>query len=110
GSIGIELCSYGPLTESNGTYKTVAYGNSIPASEVTTLSQPFRGHTYYHKYSAIQLQVAEELILALCGKYGIPKSAPSTLTQFEFSNNALNLQPGVWTHVNARKDKSDLHP
>jgi hypothetical protein len=29
---------------------------------------------------------------------------------FEFSSDAIDGKPGVWTHVSFRKDKSDCHP
>ena len=70
-SIGVEICSYGPLTLSKtGQYMT--YVNTpVPEDQVIQLPQPFRGFKYYHKYSDNQLESVRQLLIYLSTTYGI---------------------------------------
>lgn len=117
-SIAIELCNYGPLTKSrNGEF--LNYVNKpIPLNMVGILKSPFRGYTYYHKYTDQQLSSLRELLKYLSQKYTINLNLglkeilrnANVLNAFEMNDNALKGSPGVWTHVNVRRDKYDCWP
>ena len=111
-SVAIEICNYGPLTQStNGTFYT--YVNSIvPPEQVVTLDKPFRGYKYYHAYTDQQIAAAKELILATKAKYPkIELATPlTTVGGYELNTNAKNGVSGVYSHTNVRKDKYDLSP
>ena len=70
-SIGIEICNYGPLTKSR-TGQFMTYVNTVvPDDQVVALDKPFRGFSYYHKYTDNQLSSLRELLLYLSGRFGI---------------------------------------
>lgn len=70
GTIGIEICNWGPLTKSGDKFLT--YANTlIPASEVVELDVPFKGYKYWHKFSQKQLESLEWLLNHLCDKHKI---------------------------------------
>jgi hypothetical protein len=71
GTIGIEVCNWGPITKSGDKFLTYA-NTPIPASEVIELAMPFKGYKYWHKFSQKQLSSLEWLLNHLCGKYNIP--------------------------------------
>jgi len=105
-SIGIELDSYGPLTMKDGQLYT-AYNTKF-VGEYVKYDRPFRGYTYYEKYTKNQLKAVKELSLHLCKTYNIPTKYQGGI--FEINLRALKGEPGIWTHVSFRDDKSDCHP
>ena len=113
-SIGIELCSWGPIIKKEnpmlkGSPKFFSStGTEIPKEEVVKLDKPFRGHLYYQKYTSSQLKSMQILVKYLCETYGIPKKYNSDM--WEYSRSAMNGSPGIYTHVSFRKDKSDCSP
>ncbi len=113
-SIGIELCSWGPLTRKEnpmlkGSPKFYSSpGTELPKEEVLKLDKPFRGHFYYQKYTSSQLRSLQILLNYLCETYNILKTYNEDM--WEFSTNALDGSPGIYTHVSFRKDKSDCFP
>ena len=113
-SIGIEMCSWGPLTRKEnpmlkGSPKFFSStGTEIPKEEVVKLEKPFRGHLYYQKYTSSQLKSLRILVNYLCETYNIPKKYNPDM--WDYSRMAMNGNPGIYTHVSFRKDKSDCFP
>jgi hypothetical protein len=130
GSISIELCSAGSLTEKDGKFYTW-YGAQVHESQVARLETEYRGTKYYHKYSNEQIKATKALLLLLADKHGInlksgvieklSTSMKPGISQyypiagnpiaFEYSEDAnLGKIKGVLTHGQVRKDKSDIFP
>ncbi len=111
-SIGIEICSYGPLLKQvDGTFKTVVNNKVIPKENVTDLGSDWRGYRYFEKYSEKQLEACKKLIMALAYFFDIPiDDIQYDSKWFDIRKEALNATPGIWTHVNYRKDKTDCFP
>ncbi len=112
-SIGIELCSWGalkrsPLQSSVQAKFTSSTGAIVSQDEVAELEKPFRGSIYYQKYTEKQLKALQILVNYLCETYNIPKNYNADM--WEYSRMAMNGNPGIYTHVSFRKDKSDCFP
>jgi len=70
-SIPIEICNYGPLVLSNtGQYMNYVH-QPVPEDQVVRLDKPFRGYTYYHKYTDKQLESLRQLLFYLSSTYNI---------------------------------------
>lgn len=114
-TIAIEICNYGPVHKTPDG-KFLNYVNSeIPANMVGSLDKPFKGFSYYHKYTEAQLASLKELLLDISKRHHIDlKRGMQELitagTAFEINMLALSGKPGLWTHVNFRNDKSDCWP
>lgn len=55
-SVGIEICNYGPLTLKSNGQVVNWLGQPIPEKFVVELDKPFRGHTFYHRYTDAQME------------------------------------------------------
>lgn len=117
-SIGIEVCNFGPLTKSGDNYKTYT-GAIVHENQVCDLGFTFRGSRYYHKYSDAQLEALRQLILFIEERDGINirtgliewLNNKTVAEAFEFNKDAWSGKvKGMLTHVNTRKDKSDMSP
>lgn len=112
-SIGIELCSWGSLKKSplqpnvKATF-TSSTGTIVTNDEIVELEKPFRSSIYYQKYSDKQLKSLQILVNYLCETFNIPKTYNSDM--WEYSRMAMKGNPGIYTHVSYRKDKSDCFP
>lgn len=108
-TIGVELDSWGPLTKKGDKYMT-AYGtdSKLTDDEVIYYQNGHRGYNYFEKYTEEQLRTLGELILFWSEKYDIPVTYNSTM--WNVCKDALNGNPGIWSHVTYRKDKNDAHP
>ncbi len=108
GTIAIELCNWGGLTkDAQGNFRT--YVNTIiPFDEVIEYEKPFKGYKFYHKYTDEQLVSLNSLLVYLCEKYKIPKTYHTDM--WDISKEAMKGNPGIYTHVSYRTDKSDCHP
>lgn len=130
-SIGIEIDNWGWLTLGTGNPKVFQhehpkyryfpwhmkvtdpnkyytyYGNSVNVP-VQYYPNMFRGYKYYEKYTNEQIQTVGELLLLWKTKYGIPLTYHDKM--WELNQDAMNGEPGVWTHDSFRKDKTDCHP
>lgn len=122
-SIGIEICSWGPLVENKGKYYNyLDYDNNtkknkfdpkhlVSEQNVYKLQKEFRGYKYYEKYTDEQLNSLEKLLIFLVKEYNIPVQKNFAEDWFEFKPEVIkNVTPGIWTHVNVRKDKYDSYP
>lgn len=113
-SIGIEICSYGPLKLKNGEY--FAWPNDystkkVSVSDVYSLTNPFRGFNYFEQFTENQIQTLETLICFLVEKYQIPVQYEFDYSWFEYNPDVIRkVLPGIWSHTTVRKDKSDLYP
>lgn len=109
-SVGIEICNWGPLTKKGDKYYTYVNGE-LPASEAYVLESPFRGFNYFQKYSDAQLVQLELLLEYLITEYNIPVQKSFDMNWFSFNQELIDKKmPGIWTHVNVRKDKTDSYP
>lgn len=122
-SIAVEIDAWGPLAFSSGKFFSYA-GTEVAKAEVTHYPKGFRtypqsvlfdtlgvtGKTayYYHRYSEAQLKSLRQLLMYWNEKHGIPLDYRSDM--WDISMNALNGNPGIYTHVSYRADKSDCHP
>lgn len=108
-SIGIEVCNYGPLTLRNGIFYNYV-NKPIRENDVVELSKPFRGYTYWEKYTDLQLENLRKLILHLSNKWGIEyEKGIYNEDWFEYNDKWFSLG-GLRTHTQVRKDKFDLFP
>ena len=118
-SIAIELCNYGPLVlDREGRF--INYVNKeVPASMVATLDEPFRGYKYYHRYTNKQLDSLRTLLLGISERHNIDirkgmreqfQVPYSHAYAFDLKDDAAKGSPGLWTHSNVRKDKTDCFP
>jgi len=109
-SVGIEICAWGPITEKNGKFYTYT-NKEVPANKICTLDEPFRGYKYFYAYSDAQLASLETLLLYLIKTYDISVQDVFDKTWFDYKQDVIdNTTPGIWTHVNVRKDKTDSYP
>jgi N-acetyl-anhydromuramyl-L-alanine amidase AmpD len=108
-SIGVEVCNWGFLTQRNGKFYTYV-NTEVNAADVYKLDAPFRGYTYWHKYSDAQIESLRRLLVYVRDKYGIPLDKRWTTASFDLDQRALKNTPGVWTHTNVRPDKFDIWP
>lgn len=107
GSIGIEICAYGSLTEKSGKLYSWS-GQVISKEDACELSTPYRGNIFYQRYTDEQIRATEELLKLWYEKYGIPLCYNDNI--FEVNRDALSGKPGVWAHVSTRPDKTDIFP
>ena len=106
-SIGIEICSWGQLTEKDGKYYNYV-NREVPPSQVCTLDTPFKGYKHFHKYTNAQIQAVKELLLYWKDLYKIPIEYKEDIWQV--TKRALSNQPGLFTHNSVRADKVDVFP
>tara|TARA_R110000868_G_scaffold392365_1_gene662960 strand:- start:2036 stop:2668 length:633 start_codon:yes stop_codon:yes gene_type:complete len=106
-SIGIELTSWGQLTEKNGKFYNYVNG-IVPSNEVCELETPFKGFTYFHNYTDNQIQSVKELLVTWKEKYNIPLTYNEDI--WGVSKRALKGESGVFTHNSVRPDKADVYP
>lgn len=114
-SIGIELCSEGGLTYSNGyLYSFDRITERTKHSHVAEAGKHFdnkavwRGYRYWDRYDPAQMRSLFHLVDWLCQEFRIPRMTPA-------DHQATNLKlrgtfAGVIAHHQVRADKSDLHP
>ncbi len=111
-SVGIEICSIGPLKKIGGEFRSVAYPNiRVQAEQVCDLRKKWRGYRYFHKYSEKQIRTCEKLILESAFIYDIPiRNFQYSREWFDLKYDAIFEEPGIWTHCNLRYDKTDCFP
>lgn len=112
-SIGIEICNYGPLKEKNGKFYAWPnnYTTEVSKDKVYELDEEFRGFKYYYSYSDAQMENLEKLLCFLIEKYNIKVQESFDKSWFDYKDELMTTTlPGIWTHVNVRKDKFDSYP
>lgn len=106
-SIGVEICNWGQLTQSNGKFYN--YVNLIvPDDEVCELNIPFKGYKYFHAYTDAQIETVRELLVLWKNRFDIPLDYNPDI--FNITTRALKGEPGVYTHNSVRSDKFDVYP
>lgn len=111
GSIAIELDSWGQLHEKDGKLLTV-YDSEVDVP-IVHYPQGFRGEQIYEAYSYDQLRSLGEVLLLWHKNYNIPLTYRENF--YDLNNDALNGEPGVWSHTSFRpwpskNNKWDIHP
>jgi len=108
-AIAIEVANWGQLTKrADGAFINYV-GGVIPPQEVFTFQTPFKGYSYFHKYTDAQVQALKELIQKLIVDFKI--SDKFNPDMFDLSQNALKGDGGVWAHVSYRPSgKWDICP
>jgi len=108
-SIGIEVCNYGYCKLIDGKY--INYVNrEVPASDVVDLGKEFRGYRYWERYTDEQIESLRKLLIYLIDKHKIPfEKGIYNWDWFEY-NASLLEGSGIRTHVQVRKDKTDMFP
>jgi len=112
-SVGIEICTYGPLKERDGKYYAWPkdWTQEIPANNVIKLDKPFRGYQYFEDITLTQIINVEKLLKTLIKQYNIKVQQSFDTSWFDYNQNVIDKTlPGIWTHVNVRRDKTDLFP
>lgn len=112
-SVGIEVCNFGYIVNGK-TYANV----EADKSQIVKLAKPFRGFSEWHRYSDNQIKVLKSWILFIAERdnidvrEGLPKWIKAKgVAAFEFNEDAYNGKvKGLLTHVNTRKDKTDMFP
>jgi len=118
-SVGIEVCNWGGLMkDANGYHPSYWDANlkkdvgvtkvTIPDEDVQVFDKPYRGYLYFEKYKQEQVDSLGKLVNYLCDKWNIPKTYFPTM--WDVSTEAIGSEPGIWTHVSFRRDKSDQMP
>ena len=109
-SIGIELDSWGGLTQNSNGEWTNAYDEVIDPTEypVQIYSNGYRNYFGFEKYTTRQINATKALILALHDRWDFPLDYNENM--WEFNEDAINRKSGIWSHVSFRPDKSDCHP
>lgn len=117
-SVGIEICNWGHLTEENGKFFTYT-GREVMKEQVHKQPKPFKGFTYYHRYSSKQLESLKFLINFLSKKYEIPTNKGlaewidfyDPQDAFSYYVDAMRGKvKGILAHGNVRMDKDDVYP
>ena len=126
-SISIELCSAGPLEIRDGKYFTW-FNLEVNPTQVVTLSEPFKGHTYFHAYSKKQIDSLKALLMLLKERHNIDLTSGlikslrdikgtsrsisiSSESAFNYNvKNGASNESGLFTHGNLNESKLDLFP
>lgn len=112
-SVGIEICSYGPLKKVDNKFYAWPkdWKTEIKESSVFKLDKTFRGYDFFESLTDVQISNVEKLLRILIKTYKIKVQTSFDESWFEFNQNLINnTLPGIWTHTGVRRDKSDLYP
>lgn len=119
-SVGIELCSAGILKALPSGQKRTWFGQNANELQISKLDKPFRGSSYYHRYSDAQLIALKELLISQANMHSIDltEGLIADIKKGSKFIDALNkpVDPtggvvrGLYSHTNFRKDKSDVFP
>ncbi|MCP4338496.1 MAG: hypothetical protein GY799_06310 [Desulfobulbaceae bacterium] len=105
GSISIDVSSWGWLEKRKERYFTYI-GKEVPADQVVTLSEPFRGHIYYQAVTEKQYAALGKLLKYLTARMGIPKNFVHDYDHI-LSAQEQNEFAGILFNTNIRLDKTD---
>jgi hypothetical protein len=112
-AVALEICSFGYLKDGK-TY----VGTEATKKQISKISEPFRGHSQWHKYSDKQLSQTKLWIEYIAERDSIdlnqgliPWVKEHGAKAFDFNEDAYNGKvKGLLTHTNVRKDKTDNFP
>jgi len=107
-SIGIEICNWGQLRQTDKGFLNYA-GGRVPDDQVVELATPYKGFRFYQKYTQAQLDNTRDLIKFLGDRWNIPVAYKGDRI-FDICPEALQGERGVWSHTSVRPDKFDCFP
>ena len=107
-AIGIEICNWGQLDKVGDKYINYV-DREVPADQVTKLDTPYKGYTYFHRYSDAQIESVKNLLIYWRDQYKINLTFNYDQC-FTVNNTALTGVNGLYTHNSYRKDKVDIYP
>lgn len=119
-SVGIELDSWGALERFDGKFYPAMFDKNsnsfvantkakpIDESNVYYFYNPYRGFTWYEKYTQEQLKSLGELLVFLSDKYDIDRKYNHGM--WDLSIDALKGENGIWSHTSFNPNKSDAAP
>ena len=107
-AIGIEICNWGQLEFKNGKYINYV-DREVPADQVTKLQTPYKGYTYFHKYTDAQIESVKQLLQYWRLVHGIDLEYDYN-KMFTVNKKALLGENGLYSHNSYRKDKVDIYP
>ncbi len=114
--IGIEISNIGPLLK-NGDNLVTTYGKNdvycalAETQQYIKLKTKYRGFEYYASFTDLQYKAVAQLINFLCAKYDIPKKILTEPSRYSIMTDADFIKfKGILSHVNCRKDKTDIGP
>jgi hypothetical protein len=107
-SVAVEVCNWGPLESTPDGYKTWAGTIIRDDKRVIMYDKPFRGAKFFERYTDAEIEALWKLIRYWSERYNIPTTYRDSM--WDVSVHAVGGDPGVWTHVSFRSDKSDMHP
>ena len=107
-TIGIEICNWGQLEKRGDKFYNYV-DREVPADEVTTLDEPYKGYKYYHKYTDAQIESVKNLLEYWSKNYGIDLTF-NWDQMFTVNKKALKGENGLYSHNSYRKDKVDIYP
>lgn len=109
-SIAVELDAWGGLEYREG--KFYAWPNNfeqeVEPNAICLYESGYRGYLAYERYTDKQIETLRNLLLLWNERYSIPLDYKEDM--WDVSRDALSGEPGVWSHVSYRNDKSDCHP
>jgi peptidoglycan hydrolase-like protein with peptidoglycan-binding domain len=110
---GVEICNWGYLELKDGKYINYV-GGVVPESEVVKLDTPFRGFTYWHKYTDKQVDSTKLLLSKLKAKFGFKYETeleiPHNHQWLDLSWDAMACKRVLTTHTNFEYGKFDCSP
>lgn len=108
-SIGVEIDSAGGLTLRDGRWIS-AFGRPLPNDRVQEYPEGFRRFYGFERYTDEQIKALRELLVFWRDERytDIPFNYREEI--WDVSDAALGGEPGLYTHVSYRPDKSDCHP
>lgn len=107
-SIGIEIDSWGGLTEKDGKwYNTL--NKIIDTDKVIKYPDGFRGYYGFERYTDAQIESTRQLLEFWTDRYNIDPCYKGD-RMWDISTDAMKGENGIWSHISVRPDKSDLHP
>ena len=112
----MEICNWGGLVEKNNLlYAWPAYEGdswqkkySVSKERAVFYEEGFKGFHWFEKYTDEEIEAIRKLILHHHEKDGLILDYNSEM--WNISEKALSGNPGIWTHVSYRTNKSDAHP
>lgn len=107
-AIGIEICNWGQLEFKNGKYINYV-DREVPSDQVTKLETPYKGYTYFHKYTDAQIESVKQLLQYWRLVHGIDLKYDYN-QMFTVNKKALLGENGLYSHNSYRKDKVDIYP
>jgi N-acetyl-anhydromuramyl-L-alanine amidase AmpD len=107
-SIGIELCNWGQLRQTDRGFLNYV-GGRVPDNQVIELSTSYRGFRFYQRYTDAQLENTRDLLRFLGQRWNIPVAYKGDRI-FDICPEALRGEPGLYTHTSVRPDKTDCFP